>query len=109
MSHDDSETMPQFPEKGFYYHNKHDPDGPINNHAYEVVGVARNTEDESFVVVYAPLYKLDWLQSADYAIRPLSMFMEEVTKEGKTFPRFVKITDPVILAKLTEIRNKMYT
>ena len=27
------------PENGFYYHYKHDPNGPLNDYAYEVVGV----------------------------------------------------------------------
>jgi hypothetical protein len=36
------------------------------------------------------------------------MFMEEVTKDGKTFARFQKITDPEIIKKLEEIRSQMY-
>lgn len=35
----------KIPEKGFYYHYKHDPKGEFNNYAYEVVGLGLHTED----------------------------------------------------------------
>jgi hypothetical protein len=108
MSHNDSEMLPPLPELGFYYHYKHDPNGEINNYAYEVKGVARHTEDKSFLVLYVPLYEADWFAPAKYQARPLSMFMESVTKAEKTSPRFAKITDPTILAELTKIRDQMY-
>ena len=49
------------PEKGFYYHYKHDPEGEVNNYAYEVIGVGIHTEEDcrpedSSMVVYRPLY-----------------------------------------------------
>ena len=34
------------PEPGYYYHFKHDPDGPINNYAYYIHGVGHHTEDD---------------------------------------------------------------
>lgn len=37
------------------------------------------------------------------------MFMEDVTKDGKTFARFTKITDEKVIAELVKIRDKMYT
>ncbi len=46
-----------FPEKGFYYHYKHDPHGKKYNYMYEVVGIARNTEENTFTVLYRPLYE----------------------------------------------------
>ncbi|MCX7159563.1 MAG: DUF1653 domain-containing protein [Proteobacteria bacterium] len=53
---------------------------------YEVVGVATHSETHEPMVVYRPLYgeRALW-------VRPLAMFMEEVTVDGKTVPRFAKI------------------
>lgn len=95
------------PERGFYYHYKHTEDS-INNYAYEVIGVGRNTEENTFTVLYRPLYESDWMKPADYQSRPLEMFLENVTKEGKTFPRFVKITDEKIIEELQRIKKEMY-
>ncbi len=55
-------TLENMPERGFYYHYKHDPDGEVNNYAYEVVGVGCHTEDDCRpidinMVVYRPLYE----------------------------------------------------
>lgn len=50
---------------------------------YQVLGVARHSEDETEFVVYRPLYGEGALW-----IRPLSMFTEEVEVQGKTMPRF---------------------
>lgn len=49
-----------------------------------------------------------------FDIRPLEMFMEEVTKDlpaqagNKTFPRFKKITDEKIIIQLEKISGEMY-
>lgn len=53
---------------------------------YEVIGVARHSEDESELVVYRTLY-------GDHSlwVRPLEMFTEVVEVEGKAVPRFSKI------------------
>lgn len=96
--------MPQ-PEPGFYYHFKHDPEGPINTYAYYVLGVGRHSEDGSLHVVYQPLYTSEHHDQSDYSLRPLSMFMETVTRDGKTFPRFQMITDPTIIEQLRTIRQ----
>ena len=53
---------------------------------YEVVGVATHSETHEPMVVYRPLYGEGALW-----VRPLAMFMEEVTVDGKTVPRFAKI------------------
>ena len=50
---------------------------------YEVNGVARHSEGLEDMVVYRPLYNDTGLW-----VRPLSMFTETITREGKTFPRF---------------------
>ena len=103
------------PEKGtFYYHYKHDPQGAINNYAYEIINIGHHTEidglDESRMVVYAPLYETAGVYKAGkhFDVRPLEMFMEPVTKDGKTFPRFTQITDQDVINQLMAIRDQLY-
>jgi hypothetical protein len=96
------------PEPGFYVHYKHEPEGDLYNYIYEVVGVARNTEDKTFSVLYRPLYKNDWFAPASYQSRPLDMFLEDVEKDGVKMSRFKYITDPVLISELTVTRNDMY-
>ena len=109
-------------EKGFYYHNKHNPDGPINNCAYELLGMAFNTEAVNFhsedpndflqdeVVVYRPLFSDSLIEKAgrDFWIRPAHMFLEQVEKDGELVSRFQKITDSGTIQELEKIRNEMY-
>lgn len=101
------------PEKGFYYHYKHDPMGEVNNYAYEVLNIAHHTEiddwDKNPFVIYRPLYESSvYKRGKHWDARPLGMFMEAIEKNGKIMPRFTKITDPQIRAKLSEIRDRMY-
>ena len=105
----------KIPEKGFYYHYKHDPAGPVNNYAYEVLGAGHHTEDDARpedmnMLVYRPLYESAGVYKAGkmFDLRPLHMFYEEVIKDGKTLPRFTKISDHKILAELTARRELMY-
>ena len=62
------------------------------------------------VVLYRPLYKesIVFKSERDFWYRPMGMFEELVTKDGKTFPRFQKITDPKIIEELVKIREEMY-
>ncbi len=107
------------PAPGFYYHYKHNPEGPVNDYAYEVVGVGFHTEDdvragEEHFVVYRPLYEASvYRASKDLGIpcfdnRPLEMWMGDVAKGDRTFPRFQKITDSEVILELTRIRDEMY-
>lgn len=50
---------------------------------YEVIGIAKHSESLEDYVVYKALY-------GEYGlwIRPLSMFVETVEKDGKTYKRF---------------------
>ncbi|MEE3319973.1 MAG: DUF1653 domain-containing protein [Pseudomonadota bacterium] len=50
---------------------------------YQVIGTATHSETEETLVVYYPLYgdRALW-------VRPLSMFIETVEKEGEVIPRF---------------------
>lgn len=53
---------------------------------YEVVGVARHSETHEPLVVYRPLYGDGGLW-----VRPLGMFTETVTHEGREVPRFTPV------------------
>ena len=97
-----------FPAKGFYIHYKHDPKGERHNHTYEVIGVARNTEENNYSVLYRPLYQNEWLASASYFARPLGMFMEAVLKNGEKVSRFSLITDEDVIAELKKETIRKY-
>jgi hypothetical protein len=102
------------PEKGFYYHYKHDPKGAINNYAYEFVGVGMHSEDDcrpedANMAVYLPLYESRAFKAGKFfVLRPLEMFMGKVEKENKTFLRFTRITDKNIIAELNKIKGELY-
>lgn len=113
--HDDITPPEKLPEPGFYYHYKHDPNGPEEMYAYELLGVGHHTEEDcrpedSFVAVYRPLYETAFVYRLGrmYDIRPLVMFMETVTKEGKEVLRFTRITDAELIERLKEQRDRMY-
>ncbi|WP_102797485.1 DUF1653 domain-containing protein [Bowmanella denitrificans] len=55
---------------------------------YEVIGVARHSEDESELVVYRPLYGEKGLW-----VRPLAMFIETVNVGGQSVPRFAMLEE----------------
>ena len=55
---------------------------------YSVMGVARHSETGESLVVYTPLYGEGGLW-----VRPLSMFTEQVTRDGVDQPRFVRVAD----------------
>lgn len=107
--------MPEnHPTPGYYYHYKHDPAGAVNNYAYEVMGVGHHTEDDArpedkFLVVYRPLYEAFVYKNGKmFDIRPLTMFMEAVEKNGVTLPRFTPITNTETIATLDAIKAQMY-
>ncbi|TVS10433.1 MAG: DUF1653 domain-containing protein [Wenzhouxiangella sp.] len=53
---------------------------------YEVIDVARHSETEQWLVVYRPLYGEGRLW-----VRPLDLFTDQKTIDGKTRPRFERI------------------
>jgi hypothetical protein len=102
------DILNNIPAKGFYRHYKHDPKGGPFNYMYEVVGIGRNTEDDTYAVLYRPLYKSDWMPPADYQSRPFEMFIENVEKEGISMSRFTLITDPNLISQLEDERTQLY-
>lgn len=65
-------------EPGIYEHFK--------GKKYEVFGVGRHSETETDFVYYRKLYD-------DYSfwVRPLSMFTEQVVRDGYSGPRFYRV------------------
>lgn len=55
---------------------------------YEVIGLAKHSETLELMVVYRPLYG-----EGSLWVRPLAMWNEEITRDGKIFKRFEKIKD----------------
>lgn len=115
MAYEDIQIPEGAPERGFYYHHKHDPDGSINNYAYEFLGIGHHTEDDcrpedTLMANYRPLYDtaLVYQLGKLHDNRPLFMFMEMAVKNGKKVPRFTRITDLKTIRQLKEIRNEMY-
>ena len=53
---------------------------------YEVIGIARHSEDESPLVVYRKLY-----DDLSLWVRPADMWNEEVVRDGRTYIRFVRM------------------
>jgi len=60
---------------GIYQHFK--------GNEYEVIGLAKHSETQEELVVYKPLYGEPGLW-----VRPLTMFVENVDKEGQSVQRF---------------------
>jgi hypothetical protein len=55
---------------------------------YEVIGVANHSESLEQFVVYRALYDSKEFGPQALWIRPLAMFTESVTVDGKKMPRF---------------------
>ena len=53
---------------------------------YEVLCIARHSEDESPMVVYRQLYNVSGLW-----VRPADMWNETVVRDGRTYTRFVRV------------------
>ncbi len=64
---------------GLYEHYK--------GNRYEVVGDAIHTETREHLVIYKALYKGNFKEGQLWA-RPLAMFLENVTVDGREIPRF---------------------
>lgn len=113
--HDVITPPEQLPEPGFYYHYKHDPNGPFNNYAYLILGTGVHTEEDArpedaFMQVYTPLYEEApvYVAGKMFDVRPLGMAVGDVHKDGYDGPRFIRITDESLIEKLKEQGRKMY-
>lgn len=62
----------------------------FKGHEYEVIGIAKHSETLEEFVVYKALYGDGGLW-----IRPVSMFLEIVERDGKTIPRFELIEESI--------------
>ena len=105
----------KLPEPGYYYHFKHDPNGPLNNYAYYIYGVGHHTEDDcraedAFMQVYRPLYEESYAyrNGGLFDLRPLHMFFKPAEWKGNKVPRFTRIIAPHVIAKLEAIKARMY-
>jgi len=58
---------------------------------YEVIGEARHSETLEPMVVYQGLYKSEEFGDNPIWIRPLEMFVDTVTVDGKEIQRFEKL------------------
>jgi hypothetical protein len=67
-------------KKGIYRHFK--------GGFYKVIEIAKHSETKELFVVYVNVNNEN-----DIWIRPEKMFLENVTKDGRTFPRFEFITE----------------
>jgi len=70
-------------KKGIYRHFK-------GEKTYRVLGVAKHSETLEEFVVYEALYQNP---QSKLWIRPKAMFMEDVTRDGKTTQRFTLIEE----------------
>lgn len=111
----DAPPPAELPEPGYYYHFKHDPAGPVNNYAYYIYGVGHHTEDncrpqDAFMQVYRPLYEEGYAcrHGGLFDLRPLYMFFEPALWQGRTVPRFTRVTDPAVIAQLAAIKVRLY-
>jgi hypothetical protein len=99
-------TSIQIPKVGdFYYHYKHDFNKNIQNYAYKIIGIALHSEREELLVAYLPLYFPNHIfdYKADFYVRPLNMFMENVDNQKYSGPRFRLITDHNIIEELKKL------
>lgn len=67
-------------KKGIYKHFK--------GHTYKVIGIGKHSETLEEMVVYINTEDAD-----DIWLRPQKMFLENITRNGETFPRFQFINE----------------
>ncbi len=57
-------------------------------HEYQVIGLALHSETLEELVIYKALYTSKKFGTNQLWVRPVSIFLEEVTIDGKKVPRF---------------------
>jgi hypothetical protein len=60
--------------------------------------------------VYRPLYEDSYAyrNGGLFDLRPLHMFFYPAELNGQKVPRFIRITDPHVIARLAAIKGRMY-
>lgn len=101
---------PTVPEPGFYYHFKRPEVAEVGDYAYEVIGIAIDTDKLSDIsVIYRPLYRGEsMLAPHTFHKRPLQEFVGEKVWRGKTAPRFTRIADPKTIMALERVKRVLY-
>ena len=61
---------------------------------YQVLHIARHSENEELMVVYLPLYDNDQGQREVW-VRPLTMFDETIERDGKQLKRFSFVSESI--------------
>ena len=74
-------------------HYKHNPQLDSTNYTYKIIGIAKHTETDELMVVYLPCYPTDWLDSAEFAVRPLKIFCDNLEVNGEIKERFRVISE----------------
>jgi len=80
INHEEETLMAKVPIGATFRHYK----GKL----YKILQIGRHSEDLTLYVVYQALYKTEAFGDNPVWIRPLTMFVETVTIDGKQIPRF---------------------
>ena len=62
-----------------------------NDHRYEIIGIARNSETLEEMVVYKALYESEEYGNNVLWVRPKEMFLGNVIVDGKEVERFQRV------------------
>lgn len=68
----------------------------FKNHLVRVIGVAKHSETQEELVIYEKMEDVGDAKKGSLWARPKAMFLEDVTREGRTFPRFQYVDDGVV-------------
>jgi hypothetical protein len=82
-----------YPKIGTHY--KHYKSTGCLDHVYEIIGIGKHSETDEILIIYKPLYESSWMidSQADFSVRPLEMFLENVIVDNKILARFELIND----------------
>jgi hypothetical protein len=101
----------KLPKQGEIY--RHYKSTGSQHHTYQVIGIAKHSETEELMVVYKPIVRSSWMLNtpADFAVRPLDMFLEIVDKPEFNYvgPRFRLVTASVENSESQKITLDTYS
>jgi hypothetical protein len=83
--------MSTIPIIGTYYRHYKSIGG--NDHVYKIIGLAKHSETDELLVIYEPLVRSSWMLNteANFAARPLEMFLNKVEFDGRVVKRFTLV------------------